>query len=196
MKKLFIIKFCLLLALNSYSEIQIHLTVRWNITLNRYEVFVKPNFTAEKFSIGPTQITIVVPSNAPDGSFQITTTSIGFSDSSILISPISAPNSDFHGLSSIGGKIDLFQNQEALLFSFIFSDNKCREGIRLFNNESDPDSEALGMEGADFKNSIYGFNLGELKEIYSSNFENLGTICSVCKDKVVVPFVIKNKKIN
>lgn len=193
MKKISLITALILLALTSYLQGQIQLTVRWNTNLNRYEVFMKPNFTASKNSIGPTQISIVVPSDAPDESLQITSRSIGFSDADIITSPISAPNSDFHGLGSIGGKIDLFQNQESLLFSFIFSDNKCREGVRLFNNETDPDSKAPGMGGADFSNSIYGFNLDGLNEIYSSNYNNFGTVCTECKDKILVPFIIKKK---
>ena len=193
MKKIIMLQiyFC---VLKSYSQNQLELTVRWNTAINSYQVFGKSNFSINGFNIGPTQITIVVPSGAPDNSFQITSTSIGFGDTSILTSPIAAPNSDFHGITSMGNKIDLIQNQEILLFSFRFSDNNCREGCRLFNNELDPDSNALGMNGLDFKNSIYGITIEKFEDIYSSNYGNLGTICNECKYDIVVPFIINRIK--
>lgn len=150
---------------------------------------MKPNFSSTNF-IGQISITIVVPTEVPDAFFKIIShQSIGLSQSVVFV----APNFDFHPLFSNGFTIQLNQNQEVILFSFKFMDDRCREGIRIFNNDSDLNSNSQGIEGIDFKNSIT--DILKYVEIYSSNYNNNGTNCTDCKDKRTVPFIVQ-KNIN
>jgi hypothetical protein len=189
MDKLFII---LLLSFHNfaYAQEEIQLSLRWNPKLSRYDVFAKPNFTKEQVFIGPTLITVVVPAESPDDIFKITSTDIGIGIGLSQDKVLSAHMVDFHTLSSMGGaKVDFVQNQELLLFGFTFMDNQCREGVRLFENEIDTDLMPAELQSYDFRNSI--INPFTLQEFYISNYNNIGTICFECKEKLIVPYLIK-----
>ncbi len=69
---------------------------------------------------------------------------------------------------------DLNEGDEVKLFSVNISPlPKCGEGVRLFNNDSDPNSSSRGMNGGDFRN---GFTVGNAEQKYSSNFTNINPL--------------------
>jgi hypothetical protein len=188
MKKLFIILSLLLISLWASAQGTIQLTLKWNLSLNRYEVYAKPSFSMNNFPWGPSQISPVVPSSSPNTGLVVTSHSAGsWADNSKVFAPTAQSSNDFHGVESSGGLINLTANTEILIFSFVFSDGVCRDGLRLFVNGSDPSSSATGMSGGDFKNSISNANL---QDVYISNYANTGTTCNVCN--VVAPELSKN----
>lgn len=65
---------------------------------------------------------------------------------------------------------DLNEGDEVKLFSVSISPlPKCAEGVRLFDNESDPTSADSGMHGGDFRN---GFTIGSAEQKYAANYMN------------------------
>ena len=50
-------------------------------------------------------------------------------------------------------------------------------GVRLFENATDPQSNAAGMLGGDFNN--YFANALNFADVYQSNYNNTGTSCTV-----------------
>lgn len=188
MKKIFFIAFLGLLSLTSFSQGTVDLTVRWNTTLSRYEVYGRPTFTSASFTWGSSQVTVVTPSSAPNVALNITSANAGgWSSFNRIFAPAAAPTLDFHSVISSGQPVALTTGQETLLFSFTFPDGLCRDGIRLFVNTSDPSSSASGMQGGDFKNAI---DNGLVADVYNVNYNNTGTTCSTCI--IIAPELIKN----
>lgn len=178
MKKIFLLIAFSVFTLGAMAQGTIQLTVKWNSTSSRYEVFAKPSFTQANFSWGPSQISVVVPSTAPDQSLSVTSIAAGaWVDNSKVYAPSAQSSNDFHGVESSGATIALTSGQETLIFAFTFPDGQCRDGIRLFVNGSDPGSSATGMGGGDFRNSISN---ATLQDIYQSNYNNTGTQCNTC----------------
>ncbi len=188
MKKLILGIFLSILGVSSYAQGTIQLTVRWNTSLTRYEVYAKPSFTANSFPWGTSQISVVTPSSSPDQSLTITSVAAGsWTDNSKVFNfPASQPVNDFHGVESSGSAINLVANTESLIFTFTFPDGICRDGIRLFINNTDPSSSVNGMQGGDFRNTIYN---AVLQDVYSSNYENTGTVCVPCN--IIAPELSK-----
>ncbi|MFN3851962.1 MAG: hypothetical protein ACK4NY_21170 [Spirosomataceae bacterium] len=187
MKRFFLSFILSVIGLYASAQGTIQLTVRWNTTANRYEVFARPSFTLNNFNWGPSQISVVVPNSAPDASFTITSIAAGaWSDNSKVYAPPALSTSDFHGVESNGAPINLTANTESLIFAFTFPDGQCRDGIRLFVNNVDPGSSAAGMSGGDFRNSISN---ALLEDVYLSNYNNTGTLCNPCI--IVAPELIK-----
>jgi hypothetical protein len=188
MKKIVIILSLLVSSFWASAQGTIQLTLRWNISLSRYEVYAKPSFTQNNFPWGPSQISPVLPSSSPDANLVITSHNAGsWADNSKVYAPAAQSTSDFHGVESSGGPVNLVANTETLIFSFVFVDGTCRDGLRLFVNTSDPQSSASGMSGGDFRNSISNANL---QDVYISNYENTGTTCNACN--VTAPELSKN----
>lgn len=188
MKKIFLSLIFSVTGLCASAQGTIQLTVKWNSTASRYEVFAKPSFTQSNFNWGPSQISVVPPSSAPDASLVITSVAAGaWSDNSKVFAPSALATNDFHGVESNGAQINLTANTESLIFAFTFPDGQCRDGIRLFVNGTDPGSSATGMNGGDFRNSISN---AVLQDVYISNYNNTGTLCNPCN--VVAPELIKN----
>lgn len=188
MKKVIFSLIFSIIGLTSFSQGTIQLTVKWNTTANKYEVYAKPSFTQSNFNWGSSQIGIVVPSSAPDVAFTITSIGAGaWSDNTRAYSPSAQASNDFHAIGSNGAQINLTANTESLIFAFTFPDGQCRDGIRLFVNGTDPSSSAAGMSGGDFSNSIAN---AVLQDVYISNYNNTGTLCNPCN--VVAPELIKN----
>lgn len=174
-------------AFDSFAQGTIQLSVKWNLTLSRYEVFAKPNFTMSNFNWGPSQISVVLPSTVPDASLIITSIAAGaWTDNSKVYAPSALSSKDFHGVESSGAATNLIANTETLIFAFTFPDGVCRDGIRLFINGTDPNSGAGGMNGGDFSNSISNANL---QDLYLSNYNNTGTICTPCN--IIAPTLSK-----
>lgn len=174
MKK--ILLFSALFVMQFLFAQQIDLTIRYSVSNSRYEVFAKPNFTQNNFTWGPSQISVLVPSSFPNQALLITAHAGGsWGDNSIVYAPSPSPNFDFHGVSSNGQLTNLVANQELLVFSFLAPSGTCVDGLRLFINGSDPDSNQPDMNGGDFQNSI---DNGTLADIYNTNYNNTGTICT------------------
>ncbi len=188
MKKIFLSIVFSVFAVGAFAQGTIELTVRWNLTANRYEVFAKPNFTQNSFPWGTSQITVVVPSSSPNQSLVITSIAAGaWTDNSKIYAPSAQAISDFHGVESSGSSISLTSGVESLIFAFTFPDGQCRDGVRLFVNNTDPSSSANGMQGGDFRNTISN---ASLQDVYSSNYNNTGTQCNPCN--IVAPELSKN----
>ena len=140
-----------LVSLPALSQSTITIRMVYNTSQNRYEVYAKPNFTAKGFSFGPSQVSVVMPVAAPDEVLTIRSTSAGtWADNSMVLKPAVAPQSDFHGVSTQGGKADLTATQDILLFDFALKQGFL-SGVRLFVNGSDPGSDKPGMQGGDFR---------------------------------------------
>ena len=88
-----------------------------------------------------------------------------------VVNPAASPGNDFYGitptLSPASFYNDLFTGDTVKIFALdigTFSD--CGGGIRLFDNDTDPPSNAPGMGGGDFSN---GFTLGGATQLYNTN---------------------------
>jgi hypothetical protein len=189
MKKILFIAVLGFMTLTSFAQGTIDLTVKWNSTQSRYEVYAKPTFTSASFTWSTSQVTVVVPASAPDNLLNITSVNgggWGLAASNQAFAPAAAPSHDFNGVISGGQALALTSGVETLLFTFTFSDGLCRDGVRLFINASDPSSSAAGMKGVDYKNAI---DNGLVTDVYSANYRNTGTTCSTCN--ITAPELIK-----
>lgn len=189
MKKIFLITVLGLMSMASFAQNKIDLTVKWNATQSRYEVYAKPNFTNASFTWGTSQITVVVPASAPDNNLSVTSVNAGgwgVDASNRIFAPAADATHDFHAVQSSGQAVALTANTETLLYYFTFSDGQCRDGVRLFVNGSDPSSSASGMKGGDYSNAI---DNGLVTDVYNSNYSNSGTSCSTCN--ITAPELIK-----
>jgi hypothetical protein len=183
MKKIILTLVFSISGLLCFAQNDILLTVKWNATGNKYEVYAKPTFSASSFNLGSSQISIVVPNSVPDNSFTVTSVNGGvWADQSKVYAPIAQPASDFHGISTTGANLSFTNGVESILFTFTLPGGICVDGVRVFNNGTDPSSTASGMNGGDFKNSLED---GSRIERYSSNFNNTGTQCIICN--IVAP---------
>lgn len=76
----------------------------------------------------------------------------------VSISPILAPTAFYN---------EIKQGDEIKLFSLKVNPiENCAEGVRLYENDKDPKSDAIGMMGADFSN---GFTIGGVNQKYEGN---------------------------
>ncbi len=88
-----------------------------------------------------------------------------------VINPAASPGNDFYAvtptLSPASFYNDLAAGDTIKIFALDISPiTQCGEGIRIFNNDTDPDSNAPGMGGGDFSN---GFTIGSPNQIYNTN---------------------------
>ncbi|MBK9256230.1 MAG: T9SS type A sorting domain-containing protein [Saprospiraceae bacterium] len=95
--------------------------------------------------------------------------------SSSIVAPAAAPESDFYSITPTLTPTSFYNNVSAgdtiRLFSLSISPVKeCTEGVRLFENGVDPDSQAPGMFGGDFSN---GFTMGGYDQKYFGNTAEL-----------------------
>ncbi|MCP1386534.1 Ig-like domain-containing protein, partial [Runella salmonicolor] len=164
------------LFLSTAMAQKIDFTIRFNATTSEYEVYGRPDFSAATFNVGGgTQITVVLPKSIADAPLTITSVSGGvWVDNSQVYAPTAAPNSDFHGVSTTGAPIAWVAGQEKLLYKFTLTGG-CVSGVRLFENASDPQSDAPGMLFGDFNN--YMGNALNFADVYQSNYDNAGIIC-------------------
>lgn len=173
--------FCLLFIINHLSAQDIELTVRFDAPNCTYQVYATPDFTQNNFIVaGGSQITVLLPSDMQDTPLTVTSVAGGpWSDNSQVYGPGASPENDFHAISSNGSSVNFVSGEEVLLFTFVLPGGTCcTEGIRLFNNGSDPESNETGMGGGDFNN--YFANALLLDDYYSANYDNTGTICDEC----------------
>ena len=150
MKKASMILLGSLLGISALAQPTISLRLAFNADQNRYEVFAKPNFSAKDFAWGPSQVSVVLPAEVSNEAISPRSTNIGiWADNSTIFQPGVAPNADFHGFTTQGGKVDLIAGEENLLFDFSLKQGFL-EGARLFENKVDPTSTQAGMKGGDF----------------------------------------------
>lgn len=192
MKLITFLLFFVGLTLQGYSQNLIDLTLRYSAAQNRYEVYARPTFTQAQFNWGSSQVSIVTPATSVSNTAFTVTSYFGGSwdDASQVYAPLSAPGSDFHGISSQGKKVDLVANQELMLFSFTLPLSVCVSGLRLFVNGGDPNSGATGMQGGDFTNVIYTTSISQSQtNVFQMVYANSGTSCTVCN--LVAPSLSK-----
>jgi hypothetical protein len=187
MKKLLFI-FCMLgIGLPALAQ-TVEYTIRYNLTLSRYEVYARSSATAAQFNWGSSQVSIVTPASLTNAPFTVNSVAAGgWSDNSQIYDVF---GSDFHGVGSTGLKVDLVANQETLLFHFTLPGGACVPGIRLFVNGVDPASSVPELKGGDFANTMYSANdiLGS-NNLYIQNYANTGTVCTACN--LVAPTLSK-----
>lgn len=165
-------KIAMLLSISSIAHAQrgIELTLKHSANSNRYEVYAKPNFSKRNFLLGPSQITLVLPSEVADEKLRISNVDGGtWEDNSVVYKPLANERNDYHGVATMGAKTDLVEGNETLLFSFSLPKNIKSSEVRLFDNNEDPNSSAPGMQGGDFSNTLNDaiagdFYLGNYKE--------------------------------
>lgn len=169
----------------SLGQSNLRLTIEWNSTTKRYEIFALSATTQKNYVLGKSQISLVLPKSAPDVKLNVISHAGGiWTNGKVILSPESASENDFQSVTSSGGIINLEGNQGLLLFSFTLADGDCLEGVRLYNNGSDPGSSAKGFNNLDFNNSIV--SVGNT-QVYSSNVSNSGTKCMDCPVDFSVP---------
>ncbi|MEZ0484676.1 hypothetical protein [Fibrella aquatica] len=181
MKKMLLIMGLLFTAFVGIAQTtqSVEFTLRYNLTLSRYEVYARPTTSATQYNWGSSQVTVVTPSSLTNVAFAINSTAAGgWTDNS---QAYDVQGLDFHGVGSTGLKVDLTANTETLLFWFVLPGGACLPGLRLFINGTDPDSSIAGMNGGDFANTMYSANdiLGD-SNLYVRNYANTGTVCTSC----------------
>ncbi|MER0442854.1 hypothetical protein [Emticicia sp. W12TSBA100-4] len=165
---------------DSYGQKGLELTLKYNSQAEKYEVYAKPNFSQRNFLLGPSQITMVVPSAVSDEKLRIQNSDGGtWEDNSIVFSPTVNPASDYHGITTLGAKTDFIEGVETMLFSFLLSANINPTEVKLFENEKDPKSSAPGMKGGDFSNTI---NSALAEEYYIGNYKDTKVVLGVSEE--------------
>ena len=168
MKKIAIFSLLLSMSYFSYAQKGIELTLKYNESTAKYEVYAKPNFTKRNFNLGPSQITVVLPSVVTNEKLRIQNTDGGsWEDNSIVFAPTVNTKVDYHGIATMGAKTDLVEGYETLLFSFSISGVVDPSQVKLFENADGPSSSSPGMKGGDFANTLNDALSGD---IYMGNY--------------------------
>lgn len=155
MKKVSISFILGLVAFAATAQKKLNLSVKYDSNFDRYEVFVKPNFSEKNFTWGPSQISLVLPSSVLVDKIQIRNIDGGsWEDNSVVQAPEVSPESSYHGVSTGGDKTNLVEGSESVLFYFSLSKKVNPDLVRIFDNEKDPKSDTKGMMGGDFRNTI------------------------------------------
>jgi hypothetical protein len=165
MNRIRMLTFALMVAIGATAQ-KVELSLRYNVSSERYEVYANPSFSQKNFAWGPSQVTIVVPAKVDDRRFNIRTTQAGYwVNTSDVYAPDAAPNEDFHSFTTAGGKVDFYAGTAQPLFDFSLPGGYV-EGVRMYRNGTDPSSTHAGMAGGDFANTITD---GRLRELFSSD---------------------------
>lgn len=152
---LFVITISFLTAFRANAQKKLNLLIKYDANFERYEVFANPNFSQKNFTWGPSQISVVLPSSVLVDKIQVRNVDGGtWEDNSVVIAPEVNPKVSFHGISSGGDKVELVENYESVLFYFTLPKGVSPAMVRLFDNQNDPKSNAKGMLGGDFRNTI------------------------------------------
>jgi hypothetical protein len=128
--------------------------LKYNSAESRYEVYARPNFNGNRFPLGPSQLSVVVPNTIADQPLAVySETAVRWADYSDVYAPKVAPDVDIHGIHSMGRLIDFQKDTPFLLFTFSLPGGYV-DGVRLFVNGKDPNSAQAGMRGGDFSNTL------------------------------------------
>ncbi|MVM30759.1 hypothetical protein GO755_12010 [Spirosoma sp. HMF4905] len=146
---------------------QLGVSLKYNSTQNRYEVYARPNFKGSRFALGPSQISVVLPKAVADQPLTIVSKTANWADYSIVYAPQAEPDVDIHGVTTMGMLIDFEKSAQILLFSFSLPAGHV-DGVRLFVNEKDPNSAQPGMLGGDFTNVIIGMDGSNSTDFFRS----------------------------
>ena len=168
----------------------VNFTIRYNSISSEYEVYGTPDFDDPFFFVGGgSQLTVVLPDSVGDSPFAITTINGGiWVDNSQIYAPAADPIHDFHGIASNGSSLIFANDQELLLFTFSLPGDACLPGIRLFENDSDPQSNAPGMGGGDFNN--FFANVFTFQDTYHSNYTSGPGNCPAPPEVITTPVII------
>lgn len=170
----------LMFVKDSYGQKGLELTLKYNSQSEKYEVYAKPNFSQRNFLLGPSQVTVILPSTVVDEKLRIQHSDGGtWEDNSMVFAPAANPVSDYHGITTLGAKTDLIEGVETMLFSFLLSANINPTEVKLFENEKDPKSSAPGMKGGDFSNTI---NSALAEEYYIGNYKDTKVVLGVSEE--------------
>ena len=154
-----------------YAQKGIELSVKYNAESDKYEVYAKANFTKKNFLLGPSQITLSLPSSVTDEKLRIFNSDGGtWEDNTAVFAPAANTLVDYHAISTLGAKTDLVEGNESLLFYFSLPKTVVASEVKIFENGSDPNSSASGMKGGDFSNSL---NDAFAEEVYLGNYEEV-----------------------
>ena len=154
-----------------YAQKGIELSVKYNAESDKYEVYAKANFTKKNFLLGPSQITLSLPSSVTDEKLRIFNSDGGtWEDNTAVFAPAANTLVDYHAISTLGAKTDLVEGNESLLFYFSLPKTVAASEVKIFKNGSDPNSSASGMKGGDFSNSL---NDAFAEEVYLGNYEEV-----------------------
>ncbi|SOE20524.1 Por secretion system C-terminal sorting domain-containing protein [Spirosomataceae bacterium TFI 002] len=157
----------LLIPFVSSAQIQFELDIKFDENSKTYNVYAIPNFSMEKFLMGPSQVSIIFPQNLEDMRLDIESLNGGqWADNSVVFAPKTQSECDFHGFGSNGGEIfNVIADHPIELFKFSISGQQL-SGTRLYELAKDPKSYDEGMQGSDFRHSLIAHN-GE--EMYAGN---------------------------
>ena len=145
----------ILSAFESNAQKKLNLMVKYDQEFSRYEVYAKPNFSERNFTWGPSQISLVIPSNVLVDKIRVSNLDGGaWEDNSIVQAPEIASDKSFHGISTGGDKTNLVEGNETVLFYFTLPATISPSEVRIFDNDADPKSSDKGMMGGDFRNTI------------------------------------------
>ncbi len=181
MKKVILSIALSIVAFMSYAQNNIQLTVRWSSSNSRYEVYARPNFTQTSLNLSNSQVSVVVPASVADSRLIVTSVAGGTwsepTTGGAVYAPSAQASNDFHAVGNgTGAPVGVTSGTELLLFTFTLPGGQCVDGIRLFNNTTDPGPSAAGMSGGDFRNSL----ASGVTQYYASNYDNTGTQCNPC----------------
>ena len=167
--------------LAAMAQNRVDLTVSYNLSAARYEIYAIPNFSGSSFRLGSSQITVVLPATVANEPLSVSSIGGGvWSDDPQVYAPSSKPGSDFHAVATTGSGamvLNFVANTPTLLFSFRLAEG-CVAGVKLFSNGVDPGSTAAGMNNGDFRNNFFGTASMVVGEVYRTNTNNNGTSCS------------------
>ena len=139
-------------ASTSSPHFGVHLT--YNSAESRYEVYARPTFNGNRFALGPSQVSVVVPGSVADQPLAVySETPVRWADYSDVYAPRVAPDIDIHGIHSMGRLLDFAKDTPLLLFTFSLPGGYI-DGVRLFVTGKDPNSAQAGMRGGDFTNTL------------------------------------------
>ncbi|MGH1434483.1 MAG: hypothetical protein ACRBG0_08495, partial [Lewinella sp.] len=147
----------ILISVQLHAQSAVDYTILYNFDDAAYEVYVRPNFSETAFILGGgSQVSIVLPESVVDAPLAVTPVNGGFwSDQSQVFAPAITPSLDYHSITTGGSMMVLMPSVEVHLFSFTIPGGACVEGVRLFDNTTDPDSSEPSMGGADFLNAFF-----------------------------------------
>lgn len=144
----------LLLSRALQAQPQIGLRLGFNAESNRYEVYGRANFTAQGYSWGPSQVSVVLPCGVINGPLGTRSSQAGlWLDQSQVYGRSASAMGDYHGITTQGGKVDVEAGVDQLLFDFRLPVGYV-EGVRLYDVSRDPSSSRAGMQGGDFRSYV------------------------------------------
>ena len=166
---------------------QVRYEVRYNASTCLYEAhahvvsgaLVSPTYTIPF----PSQFSVVVPAAISDVAFSVVASvsppGVSWGQANSIFAPAADPAHDFHSFSMQGGgapnAYTVFNvGTDILLFTFSVPHVTCEDGIRCFDNNTDPNSSASGMGGINFTQSFKTGQVGDENGI-ERYLDNLGS---------------------